>query len=262
MRIEQNQRAYNLPEIVDYYIRYEKLQRPEEAIFRLLEKEMKHMKMLDIGVGSGRTTKFFASKVKEYKAIDYSSEMISQCKIQFRGTVAEENFLTADARDLSIFPDNYFDFILFSFNGIDNVRHEDRKVIFLQIKRLLAKEGVFCFSSHNLLTIKTWNKIQFTLNPLGFARNIITHFKRKHINKLTEKLINNLPQMDYLQVNDGAHKWKLSLTYVRPSYQVSELRDIGFQKITIFNLDHGEVVLPSQLELLSDKWLYYLCKLN
>ena len=32
-------------------------------------------------------------------------------------------------RNLSIFDDAYFDFVMFSFNGIDSVEHQDRLAI-------------------------------------------------------------------------------------------------------------------------------------
>ena len=35
--------------------------------------------MLDIGVGTGRTTMHFAGLVKEYVGVDYSSALIQAC---------------------------------------------------------------------------------------------------------------------------------------------------------------------------------------
>jgi ubiquinone/menaquinone biosynthesis C-methylase UbiE len=42
------------------------------------------MKMLDIGVGRGRTTMHFAQAAEEYWAIDYSEETIAACRERFR----------------------------------------------------------------------------------------------------------------------------------------------------------------------------------
>ena len=36
------------------------------------------------------------------------------------------SFLTADARTMKDFKNNSFDFVLFSFNGIDYMDHEER----------------------------------------------------------------------------------------------------------------------------------------
>ena len=76
------------------------------------------MKMLDIGVGGGRTTLHFAPLVKEYVGIDYSQNMIKACQERF----AQVSFQTADARSMGIFKDSTFDFILFSYNGIDYIK--------------------------------------------------------------------------------------------------------------------------------------------
>jgi ubiquinone/menaquinone biosynthesis C-methylase UbiE len=64
------------------------------------------MNMLDIGVGGGRTTKYFFPLAKEYVGIDYSPEMIQACKKKF----PELRFEVADVRNLSLFGDGHFDF--------------------------------------------------------------------------------------------------------------------------------------------------------
>ncbi|ELP52058.1 methyltransferase type 11 domain protein [Microcystis aeruginosa TAIHU98] len=56
----------------------------------------------------------------------------------------------ADARNLEQFADNYFDFILFSFNDIDYISHADRFLVLEEISRIGKAGGYFCFSSHNL----------------------------------------------------------------------------------------------------------------
>jgi len=55
--------------------------------------------------------------VGEYIGVDYSAEMIAACCQKFPDLVWQ----VADARNLEQFADNYFDFILFSFNGIDYI---------------------------------------------------------------------------------------------------------------------------------------------
>ena len=40
--------------------------------------------MLDIGVGTGRTSRYFASNFNQYHGIDYSSAMIDFCRKKFK----------------------------------------------------------------------------------------------------------------------------------------------------------------------------------
>ena len=56
----------------------------------------------------------------------------------------------ADARDLSAFADESFDFVLFSYNGLDCVGHADRLQVLAEVHRVVRPGGVFMFSSHNI----------------------------------------------------------------------------------------------------------------
>ena len=74
-----------------------------------------NLKVLDLGVGAGRTTKFLMDLADEYVGIDYSQGMINACK---KGKLSKLKFFVADAQNLNFLDSNYFDFILFSYNGI------------------------------------------------------------------------------------------------------------------------------------------------
>ena len=52
--------------------------------------------------------------------------------------------------NLSMFDSASFDFVLFSYNGIDTMSHVNRLRVFDEVFRLLVSGGLFAFSSHNL----------------------------------------------------------------------------------------------------------------
>jgi len=49
-----------------FYARYSNLQPPEETILHLMLPSLPTARMLDLGVGGGRTTVHFANRVREY----------------------------------------------------------------------------------------------------------------------------------------------------------------------------------------------------
>ncbi len=105
------------------------------------------MDMLDMGVGGGRTTKYFAPLVRCYIGADYAPAMLKVCKERYGG---DFNFIECDARAMEGFKDNSFDFVLFSFNGMDSFSHKDRIAALREVRRVLRNGGIFYFSSHNL----------------------------------------------------------------------------------------------------------------
>src|SRR5215475_3747471 len=96
----------------------------ERAVLGRLRDDLSQLEMLDIGVGTGRTGYTFAPLVKRYVGIDYSPRMIDRARALL-GENGRVELRVADARNLSSV-EGSFDFVLFSYNGIDAVEHADR----------------------------------------------------------------------------------------------------------------------------------------
>lgn len=106
-------------------------------------------RILDIGVGGGRTAGLLGDIAKEYIGIDYTPEMV----ILARSNCPGIHFEHMDARDLSAFTSSSFDVVVFSYNGIDSVDAEGRKAILAEVSRILKPAGAFVFSTFN----RNWN---------------------------------------------------------------------------------------------------------
>ncbi|MEI8082377.1 MAG: class I SAM-dependent methyltransferase [Actinomycetes bacterium] len=100
-------------------------------------------RLLDIGIGAGRTTGDLAQRC-DYTGIDWSPEMVAVAKQAY----PEVAISTGDARALD-FPSESFDIVLFSFNGIDSLSLDGRHRTYLEAHRVLRPNGLFIFSSRN-----------------------------------------------------------------------------------------------------------------
>ena len=100
-------------------------------------------KVLDMGVGPGRTTAYLSRLASGYVGIDYSSSMVEHCVQRFPTTRLE----LGDARDLSRFEPQTFDFVLFSYAAIGALDHEGRLRVFSEVRRVLHPKGLFAPSS-------------------------------------------------------------------------------------------------------------------
>lgn len=256
---DSNQKTYAVRSIVQYYANLRALQPAEETVLSLLRGRLSSLRMLDLGVGGGRTTQYFAPLVAEYVGLDYSPEMITTCQKRFATSSKKLLFEVGDARNLSRFNDNYFDFILFSFNGIDYISHSDRLQVFSEISRVSKSGGYFCFSSHNLQGMErefAWRN-QLSLNLLATYINLVMWAILRWCNRSIN--LTNLKASNYAIVRDEPHNFRLHTYYIRPQEQLKQL-EAKFKDIEIYSWKSGRKI-SGESELLSntDMWLYYLC---
>ena len=137
--------TYRSDDVVKCYAGSMGMHAGEIAILSRIQNRFRHKRILDIGMGTGRTTAALLDISDDYIGIDISPEMIAAARQRYPSALFE----ICDAREMSRFSDEAFDFIMFSYNGIDYVGHSDRLRILGEIHRVLAYGGIFVFSSHN-----------------------------------------------------------------------------------------------------------------
>ncbi len=231
------------------------------------EDELRNAKVLDIGIGFGRTTQYFANLCKEYVGTDYQQAPIDFCKQNFK-YLQNVTFYCCDARDMSIFGDNYFDIVLFSSNGIDYVSHTDRILVLEEMKRVCKQNGIIYFTSHNLqgfndfLGAKREFSVKFLTDPCKFIRLLknrlfLTRLKRK--NPSINSIINNSSTQEYAIIC-YAQNFKLTLHFISPDKQIEQLKKMGLKDIRIISIDGVEVKQTDELKSLKDFVICYLCR--
>jgi ubiquinone/menaquinone biosynthesis C-methylase UbiE len=256
-----NQTTYRAAQIVRHYAQLRALQPAEQTIFDLLKVQLPTLKMLDIGVGGGRTTRHFAPAVAEYVGIDYSAEMVAMCDRQFAAHPTWQ-FAVCDAREMSRFADNTFDFILFSFNGIDYCSHADRLKVLQEVDRIGKPGGYFCFSSHNLQRFEQEFDLtqQLRLNPIVSYTNLVMWGIVRLFNRAID--LKTLKASAHAIVKDDSHNFRLETYYIRPQAQIQQLEP-HFDQIQAFSWQSGlEITTESELSTTVEQWLYYFCRIR
>lgn len=229
-----NYEVYQLDSVVKDFARTSGLFPAEELIVRKYETAIAAARVLDLGVGGGRTASYLLSRCGSYRAIDYSSAMISACRSRFP-ECASCVFVVGDARDLSAYPAGGFDFILFSYNGLDYVGHEDRLQVLAEIRRVLSPGGLFFFSTHSL------HAYPFPDSEVQ-ARN-------KHV------------ELDVLRRQGWYHLidyYAAVVTYyIYPDVQTRQLEKAGFEVIEVLDL----AAQPFNFSTPPNDWMvHFLCR--
>lgn len=258
----QNRSLYNESGIVDIYV--EKIDTQglldgEKTIFAQIQGELEQAAILDIGVGAGRTTRYLSNLGRSYVGIDYSAAMVESCRDLCPGV----DVRLGDATNMEMFEEDRFDVVVFSFNGIDHVVHEDRLRILREVHRVLRPSGVFIFSTHNLDRPKmvpfTWPRFRSPDHQGPPVRGTL-----KAIAQKGREIFNYLRNKRYETHHDGhamlvdlVYEYRLLMYHITADAQTRQLEEVGFGDLLM--VDRQGEILP-QGERCEDAWIYFLAR--
>ncbi|MDT7603723.1 MAG: hypothetical protein QOF61_1720 [Acidobacteriota bacterium] len=244
-----NQSAYARADVVKHYESLDMLLEPERILLERLTPSIKDKKILDIAVGGGRTTKYLLPISRDYTGIDYTPEFVEVARRKFPGV----EILCRDARDLSSFADETFDFVMFSFNSLDYVPHADRLRALCEIHRVLKPGGRFLFSTHNRDHVD-FNRLpwqgRLSLDAVFIKSCLYTLF---HLPRHLRMRRHEIHADEYAIINDNAHGFSLLAYYISVPRQLAQLARVGFREAEAFDMEGNAVVRDTRFP-----WIHYL----
>lgn len=210
-----------------------------EALALLRHKEaFAERDVLDVGVGTGRTSNYLAPLARRYEGIDYSPVMVEHLKTH-RPMLSVR---LADMRDLSAFGDASFDFMLASNNVIDAVNEEGRERTLREAARVLRPGGMLMLSSHN-------RQLAGALSAPRPARSRNVARQALHLSRWVRDIVNYTRfaparevHADHALLTDEGHHHACLHYYVTQEYERRQLHENGFEVLEV--LDERGVVLP------------------
>jgi SAM-dependent methyltransferase len=203
----------------------------ERAGLELVSDVARNGRILDLGMGAGRTVQPLRALSDNYVGVDYTSEMVEHCRSRFPGV----RFEHMDARNLAAFPAASFDLVFFSCNGVAMVDHAGRLSILAEVLRVLAPGGAFVFSTCNrnspeFEAVFRLPPFEKTLNPLKWPPRAARFVGRTLIrarNRLRLKR-HEVRTPEYVLLNDAFHNYSTMIYYIDQSQQVKQLEKAGF----------------------------------
>lgn len=246
---------YGSDEVVRSYSRGHVLQPPEQAILAQLgDAVLARSRVLDLGVGGGRTTPALASRCAGYVGADFAEPMVEACRQRFADLMqrGDVSFEVADARALP-FAQASFDLVLFSFNGLDLVGGgEQRRQSLRECRRVLRAGGRFIFSSQNLNWLDSRRHVRWE----GWRDYLETQLfwsRMRWLNRRRWPM--RLQEVELVDPYGGG-----LTTYLRPAEMLRQCQAAGWPKVRAYGID-GRVIAPgAELDATGDPWIYFLCE--
>ncbi len=240
-------RHYENAKVVRWYEIRNELLPPEEKLLEVYRDDVSGGRVLDLGCGAGRTTARLHALARDYVGLDYSSAMVESCRQRY----PKVNFVHGDATELTMFDAASFDFVLFSYNGLDTMSHANRLRVLGEVYRVLAPGGLFAFSSHNI-------EGRDIIVALDRSARLLPHAVFRNIKNVASYLRvrkKQVKDVTYSILSDPLAGFQQLTYYISSSNQVNQLTDSGFVDIRILNT-RGEFISTATVDRES-KWLYY-----
>jgi len=228
---------------------------PAEALTFIRQRQAfagKHV--LDIGVGSGRTTRYLLPFASSYLGIDVSPAMLARCRRDWPDAEIAE----LDLRDLKRLNPRRFDFIVASNAVLDVLDHETRSQALANCAALLEPNGIFYFSGHNRRYVKaglppaldfSGSRLRWPISLGRFLPDRLTHFRMKRFEYRGD---------DYALLNDLAHGWRAVFYYTDRNTQIRQVEGVELKLLEILDND-GRLLAPSDSDRQSGL-LHYICQ--
>jgi SAM-dependent methyltransferase len=218
--------------------------------------------VLDIGVGGGRTTGLLAGDARSYVGIDISPEMLDLARARF----PDEDLREGNAVDLRGLPDAAYDLVLFSFNGLDALDHDDRGAALAEMARVVRPEGRVLFSSLNL------DGASFDERPWRIAGGLLSPRVRYHVAYAARhpgsmaRSVQNYRRTRQ-DVEDGhgwgrrplrAHEFRFVVHFATMEETVAEAGAAGLEVVAAY-ADDGSELAPGTAHTGAD-YVHFVCR--
>jgi SAM-dependent methyltransferase len=228
-----NRGVYAKRELVQQYAAKRMLYPAEAAVLKRYRDDVAERRVLELGCGAGRLAAHLRPLTAHCVGIDISPHMVEYCQ----KLLPDLTFAVGDMNELTEFPDAGFSTVFAIANLLDVVDHDDRLDVLRAIHRLLAPNGLFVFSSHNL----NWSQmgepphLELSLRPLVLARRVVDHARARYQRARHRHLEQHT--RDYAVVTDSGHEYSVLHYYVGRQTQRRQLADLGFTLLDTLDPD-------------------------
>ena len=159
--------------------------------------------VLDVGCGTGRVSHLLHERGFDVTGVDVSEPLVEEARSLF----PEIDFRVTDVRDTP-FDSGAFEYVVFSFYGIDYILPKAERVRALQeLRRVMKPSGVVVFSSHN-----SWHPlVPLSVSDFRTAANDVVDLYLREENRgraFSRYKVESVPLGDVeIYLSNPVHQW-------------------------------------------------------
>jgi SAM-dependent methyltransferase len=251
-----NRKTYFSSSVLRNYKGYT-LTRTEALVLLKYQPYFAQKSVLDIGIGTGRTTVYLEPLAQDYVGIDFSPTFIDFVNNAMPNVCAK----LGDMRDLGDFDSEHFDFVMGSFNVLDVVTHDDRLKTISEVRRVLKPGGLFIFSSHNRSSESMGSrpKLELAKDP---ARLVLRFFRwTRRLRNYRQWKKHWVLTKEFAIITDAGHDFAALHYYVDQATQRRQLAASGFSTLEVYDSD-GNTLGPHDVDTKSPFLTYVAQRLG
>lgn len=207
-------------------------------------------RVLDVGCGAGRVLSYLVMLGADAHGVDLAPKMVEHC----RSTLPEADVRVGDVSKLNDCVEGPFDVVIAPDCLIDVFDDTERRRVIADIRELLAPDGLFIFSCHDLGWVDAGpapaaDRSSLTSKLRKLAGKAPADFpnairRRREIARNRKRLA-PLEQRnaDHAILNDVPHNYSLLHYFIRRDDQERQLRELGYELVECLGAD-GRTVGP------------------
>lgn len=223
---------------------------PAEVHIFIRYREKLAGRVLDVGCGAGRVLAYLLMLGAEAYGIDLAPTMVDHC----RSTLPEADVRLGDVSKIKDCVEGLFDVVIAPDCLIDVFADSERRQVIADIRELLARDGLFIFSSHDLGWVGT------DPGPTAEMTSVATKVRKllskapadvPHAIRRRREIARNRKRLasfeqrnaDHAILNDFPHNYSFLHYFIRRDDQERQLQELGYELVECMGAD-GRTVGP------------------